>query len=147
MFLRIQVRASSQTKGLERGWKQRVRLARDAKNTDCPFCIRYFRSNYPLLSATHWLNFNATCLLSRTPHGRVRLVRFARVRLLRHGLPISLLILKKQPTVFQSNMNRTPWGFWLDDHISFKGIVALFCSLLKLGVCRLKAYFTVLHFY
>ena len=33
----------------------------------------------------------------------------------------------------------------MDDHISFKGIVALFCSLLKLGVCRLKAYFTVLH--
>ena len=31
--LRIQVRASSQTKGLERGWKQRARLGRDAKNT------------------------------------------------------------------------------------------------------------------
>ena len=38
-----------------------------------------------------------------TPHGRVRLARFARVRLLRHALPISLLILrKKKPTVLQS---------------------------------------------
>ena len=38
--------------------KQRARLGRDAKNTDCPFCIRYIRSNYPLLPATgnsHWL--------------------------------------------------------------------------------------------
>ena len=33
VFLRIQVRASSQTKGVERGWKQRTRLGRDAKNT------------------------------------------------------------------------------------------------------------------
>ena len=33
VFLRIQVHASSQTKGLERGWKQRARLGRDAKNT------------------------------------------------------------------------------------------------------------------
>ena len=34
-----------------------------------------------------------------TPYGRVRL---ARVRLLRHALPISLLILGKKPTVLQS---------------------------------------------
>ena len=32
---------------------------------------------------------------------RVRLARFARVRLLRHALPISLLILRKKPTVLQ----------------------------------------------
>ena len=32
VFLRIQVRSSSQTKGLER-WKHRARLGRDAKNT------------------------------------------------------------------------------------------------------------------
>ena len=32
--------------------------------------------------------------------------RFARVRLLRHALPISLLILRKKPTVLQS----TPWS-------------------------------------
>ena len=37
-----------------------------------------------------------------TPYGRVRLERFARSRLLRHALPISLLILRKKPTVLQS---------------------------------------------
>ena len=41
VFLRIQVRASSQTKGLERGWKQRARLGRDAKGkTDGRFFSR-----------------------------------------------------------------------------------------------------------
>ena len=38
-----------------------------------------------------------------TPYGRVRLARFARVRLLRHALPISSLILRKNPTVLQSS--------------------------------------------
>ena len=33
VFLRIQVRASSQTKGLERGWKQRARMEKDARLT------------------------------------------------------------------------------------------------------------------
>ena len=45
-----------------------------------------------------------------TPHtsyGRVRLARFARIRLLRHALPISLLILRKKPTVLQSTLERT----------------------------------------
>ena len=41
--------------------------------------------------------------------GRVRLARFARVRLLRHGLPISSLILRKKPTVLQSTYGR--WSF------------------------------------
>ena len=44
--------------------ENRAILGRDAKNTDCPFCIRYIRSNYPLLPATgnsHWLNFDASC--------------------------------------------------------------------------------------
>ena len=41
-----------------------------------------------------------------TPVGRVRLARFARVRLLRHALPISLLILRKKPTVLQSSTLR-----------------------------------------
>ena len=36
--------------------------------------------------------------------GRVRLARFARGRLLRHALPISWLILRKKPTVLQSNL-------------------------------------------
>ena len=40
--------------------------------------------------------------MRHTPYGRVRLARFARVRLLRHALPISLLILRKKPTVLQS---------------------------------------------
>ena len=41
--------------------------------------------------------------LTRTTHyGRVRLARFARARLLRHALPISLLILRKKPNVLQS---------------------------------------------
>ena len=39
-------------------------------------------------------------------YGRVRLARLARVRLLRHALPISLLTLRKKPTVLQS----------IDDH-------------------------------
>ena len=58
------LRGSSQTKGREWGWKQRARLGRDAKNSDCLFCIRHIRSNYPLLPATgnsHWLNFDASC--------------------------------------------------------------------------------------
>ena len=54
--------------------KQRARLGRDAKNSLSP----------------------------HTPYGRVRLARFARVRLLHHALPISLLILRKKPTVLQS---------------------------------------------
>ena len=33
VFLRIQVRASSRTKGLERGWKQRARMEKDARLT------------------------------------------------------------------------------------------------------------------
>ena len=40
---------------------------------------------------------------SESGEGRVRLARFARLRLLRHDLPISLLILRKKPTVLQSN--------------------------------------------
>ena len=35
-------------------------------------------------------------------YGRVGLARFARARLLRHALPISLLILRKKPAVLQS---------------------------------------------
>ena len=66
VVLRIQVRASSQTKGLERGWKQRARL--------------FFLAS----------------------HG-VRLARFASIRPLRYALPISLLILRKKPTVLKSS--------------------------------------------
>ena len=41
-------------------------------------------------------------LSPHTPYRRVRLARFARIRLIRHALPISLLILRKKPTVLQS---------------------------------------------
>ena len=41
-----------------------------------------------------------------TPYGLVRLARFARVRLLSHALPISLLILRKKSTVLQSMETR-----------------------------------------
>ena len=39
---------------------------------------------------------------------RVTLARFVRVRLLRHALPISLLILRKKPTVLQSSLDWVP---------------------------------------
>ena len=37
--------------------------------------------------------------------GEVRLASFTRIRLLRHALPISLLILRKKPTVLQSTLS------------------------------------------
>ena len=51
--------------------------------------------------------------------GLTRLASFARVRLVRHALPISLPILRKKPTVlqskhekaFQSSLNRLKDGF------------------------------------
>ena len=42
-------------------------------------------------------------------YGRVRLARFARLRLLRHASPISLLILRKKPTVLQSSFTLDLW--------------------------------------
>ena len=42
-------------------------------------------------------------IFSLASHARVRLARFARARLLRHALPISLLVLRKKPTVLQSS--------------------------------------------
>ena len=71
IFLRIQVRASSQTKGLERGWKQWPRLGRDAKVF------------FPLASYAH--RACDACVLRACK-----------------TLPISLLILRKKPTVLQS---------------------------------------------
>ena len=57
--------------------------------------------------------------MTHTPYGRVSLASFAHVRLVRHALPISLLILRKKPTVLQSNhekafqsfLNRLKSGF------------------------------------
>ena len=58
--------------------------------------------------------------------GRVRLARFARVRVLRRALPISLLILRKKPTVLQSSqtkdirtMHRVFWK--IDEKIGDRG--------------------------
>ena len=42
---------------------------------------------------------------THTPYGRVRLARLARVGLLRHALPIFLLILREKPTVLQSKLS------------------------------------------
>ena len=76
----IQVRASSQTKGLERVSKQRARLGRDAKNTF------FFLASHAL---------------------RARKARARRARkTLTPRLPISLLILRKKPTDLQSNLTR-----------------------------------------
>ena len=93
-FLRIQVRASSQTKGLERSWKQRARLGRDA-------------------------------------NGRVRLARFARVRLLRHALPISWLILRKKPTVLQStrHLNWSQVRPFMTKRVLHNGVVYVKCCI------------------
>ena len=55
---------------------------------------------------------------------RVRLARFTRLRLLRHALPISLMILRKQPAVLQSSivftlqMARPSPGS--DDHVNWR---------------------------
>ena len=49
-------------------------------------------------------------LSPHTPYGRVRLARFARVRLLRNALPISLLIFRKKPTVLQSIQTSVHFG-------------------------------------
>ena len=56
----------------ERDWGETLK-------TDCPFCIRYFRSNYPLLPATgnsQWLNFDGSCqIMFSTSHSRYSLPR------------------------------------------------------------------------
>ena len=49
-------------------------------------------------------------------YGRVKLARFARIRLLRHALPISLLILRKKPTVLQSRKKVSSLDFQHFNH-------------------------------
>ena len=53
----------------------------------------------------------------------MRLARFARVRLVRHALPISLLILRKKPTVLQSTeeTERVPMWFLVGFYFERKG--------------------------
>ena len=64
VFLHIQVCESNQTKGLERGWKQRARLGRDAKNTDGRFGINFkWITRFNLATGnSHWLNLDALVL-------------------------------------------------------------------------------------
>ena len=50
------------------------------------------------------------CLSSHTPYGRVRLARFARLRLLRHALPNSLLILRKKTDCFAVYFSKKNFG-------------------------------------
>ena len=58
----------------------------------------------------------------------MRLARFARARVLRHALPISLLILRKKPTVLQSKVN--------DDKVELEGVCVTEESVIRvLMVC------------
>ena len=75
--------------------------------TQIPHAARPIRKHYPDLVVTRH-QYRISVLVSQTPYGRVRLARFARVRLLRHALPISLLILRKKPTVLQSKFRGNP---------------------------------------
>ena len=58
--------------------------------------------NCLLIMSIHYQEKQGGKGVFRNAWWRVRLARFARVRLLRHALPISLLILREKPTVLQS---------------------------------------------
>ena len=58
--------------------------------------------NCLLIMSIHYQEKQGGKGVFRNAWWRVRLARFARVRLLRHALPISLLILIEKPTVLQS---------------------------------------------
>ena len=108
--------------GIARGWEKRVIRTNVtyAKRTVRIFSVSpqsrsLFSASFQTfcLTARTYLNtqkYGLFCSLRtvgfflspHTPYGRVRLARFARVRLLRHALPISLLILRKKTTVLQS---------------------------------------------
>ena len=66
------------------------------------------RSTYRLQNSPYFCVFKYARAVKQkvwneAENGRVRFARFARVRLLRHALPISLVILRKKPTVLQSS--------------------------------------------
>ena len=74
-------------------------------------------------------------LSPHTPYGRVRLPRFARVRLLRHYLPISLLILRKKTRLFCSLLllqagGHLSWGHYQPPSL-LKGLSHAICFLFK----------------
>ena len=66
-----------------------------------------------------------------TSYGRVRLARFARVRLLRHALPISWLILRKKPTVLQSirHLNWSQVRPFMTKRVLHNGVVYVKCCI------------------
>ena len=74
----VQVRMKSQTKGLEWGWKRKVRLGRDTKQT-----LQTGRFPYVIFV---WMT--RFFLSPHTPFGHGRLARLARMRLLRCTKPI-----------------------------------------------------------
>ena len=117
------------------GWKQRERLGRDALASHAPRAckaraLRAAKTGLFLLrnqmetlatqatysskreqsnkrSGTGWKQRErlGRDALASHAHELVRFARFARARLLRHALPISLLILSKKTTVLQSTCN------------------------------------------
>ena len=82
--------------------KLRADVTRDRLQNSPYFCVfKYARAGN-----------KRSRLKTKSETGRVRLARFARVRLLRHALPISLLILRKKPTVLQSTHVMTQIFRW-----------------------------------
>ena len=89
-FLRIQVRASSQTKGLERGWKQRARLGRDvcearalrARKTLTPRFTDFFtdfeKKKPTVLQSSFTLDLWQTTSASTTRQWEIQKQRFGR---------------------------------------------------------------------
>ena len=81
------------------------------------FCLLAYKLRQKLKELINFVKFSVLCFVhltccvfkyARTPLGRVRLGCFARVRLLRHALPISLLISrKKKPDCFVVQIKST----------------------------------------
>ena len=92
-------------RSLEMHFKQRYKICIRLQNSPY-FCVfKYARAVKQKVwneAENRERDWGETPLSPHTPYGRVRLARFARIRLLRHALPISLLILRKKPTVLQS---------------------------------------------
>ena len=76
-ILRIQERASSQTKGLEWGWKQRARLGRDAtgvwgsRATLYRFLLLILRKKPTVLQSTH----EAMLIIKHSSHDATRILK------------------------------------------------------------------------
>ena len=97
--------ASGSARARRENWnesKKRKTLAMQASDViDCKM-VRIF-GVFKYGRAVKQKVWNVFFLLHHTPYGRARLARLTHVRLLRHALPISLLILTKNPTVLQSS--------------------------------------------